>query len=172
MFRRPALIALCAFSLSACASKPQTGIMAADWTPPAKSDIPAQRVTIAWESDSRTTGQMTFTLGRGGQRYVGSYLLLENTESHLEAQPLYDIWDNNGFDAITYTGAPIPWFQPAWGLNTFVKHYNGRVVVGLHGNRGGNARCKFTLADTEAGMPGGGTGECQVDDGSHLSVRF
>ena len=172
MFRRPALIALCAFALSACASKPQTGIMAADWTPPAKSGIPEQMVTIAWESQTRTTGQMTFTLGRGGQRYVGSYLLIENTESHLEAQPLYDIWDNNGFDAITYTGAPIPWFQPAWGLNTFVKHYNGRVVVGLHGNRGGNARCKFTLANTEAGMPGGGTGECQVDDGSHLSVRF
>ena len=96
MFRKRvvlALCAMCAFHISSCASKPQTGIMAAKWTPPAKSDIPVQTVTIAWESDTSTTGQMTFTLGRGGQRYVGSYLLLENTESHLEAQPLYDIWD-------------------------------------------------------------------------------
>ena len=99
MLRNRALLALCVFTFGACASKPQTGIMAAQWTPPAKSSIPVQTVTIAWESDSSTTGQMTFTLGRGGQRYVGSYLLLENTKSHLEAQPLYDIWGDTEQEA-------------------------------------------------------------------------
>jgi len=160
-----------ALALGACATTRQTGIMAADWTPPADSDLAEQTVTIAWESGSRTTGDMTFTLGRGGQRYIGSYLLLEKTTSEFDAQPAYDIWRADGFSSVT-AAVVNPWFPPGWGVTDFVQHYDGRVVVGLHGNRDGNARCHFTLADTEAGIPGGGTGECQVDDGGHLSVRF
>ena len=138
MFRKRAVLALCAmcfFALTSCASKPQTGIMAAQWTPPAKSDIPVQTVTIAWESDTSTTGQMTFTLGRGGQRYVGSYLLLENTESHLEAQPLYDIWDTNGFNSITAFGitqmTSLPWYRRAKSalLAHEEHHYASPVLI-------------------------------------------
>jgi hypothetical protein len=171
MFRARASLAVCIFALTVCASRPQTGIMAADWTSPTGSGIPEQKVTIAWESRTSTTGSMTFTLGRGGQRYIGSYLLIENTASHLELEPLYHIWDPGSFEAWPVTAAD-PWLGPGWGMSTWVQHYDGRVVVGLHGNRGGNARCHFTLSNTELGMPGGGTGECQVDDGGDLDVRF
>ena len=87
MFRTCTCLIMCWFTLTACASKPQTGIMAADWTPPPGSEVPRQKVTIAWESRAATTGNMTFTLGRGGQRYIGSYLLIEKTTSHLDIQP-------------------------------------------------------------------------------------
>jgi|ETNmetMinimDraft_26_1059896.scaffolds.fasta_scaffold74233_1 hypothetical protein len=172
MFRARRLLILCCFSLTMCATKPQTGVMAADWTPPEASGIPAQRVIIAWESDSRTTGNMTFTLGRGGQRYVGSYLLLEKTTSHVDIQPLYNIWDSADFGPYTAAAEGFPWFEPVWGISTWVHHYDGRVVVGLHGNRNGSARCRFTLSNTEHGLVGGGKGQCQVDDGGHLDVRF
>ena len=165
------LLAMFIFTLTACASPPQTGIMAADWTPPTGSETPRQKVTIAWESRTSTTGNMTFTLGRGGQRYIGSYLLLESTASHVDIQPLYRIWDTGGFEAWSASGAS-PWLEPGWAMSNWVEHYDGRVVVGLHGNRDGNARCQFTLRNTSVGMPGGGTGECQIDDGGHLSAHF
>ena len=78
-------------ALIGCATPPETGIMAAHWTPPANTKIPEQTVTIAWESHKSTTGQMTFTLGRRGERFVGSYLLIENTTSELQVQPLYHV---------------------------------------------------------------------------------
>ncbi|MCH2170516.1 hypothetical protein MK489_07010 [Myxococcota bacterium] len=170
MFRSSVLLALFPLALIACATTPQTGIMPARWTPPKDSGIPEQTVTIAWESTAAKHGDMTFTLGRGGQRYVGSYLLMEQTASHLEVQPLYQIWDSASFGGWGDVGDP--WFVPGWNVNAWVRHYDGRVVVGLHGNRGGNARCHFTLSNTEVGIPGGGTGECQISDGGHLSVRF
>jgi hypothetical protein len=171
MFQTRVLLVLFSFSLIVCASKPQTGILAADWTPPQGSGLPEQRVTIAWESGTPTTGNMTFTLGRGGQRYIGSYLLIEQTTSHVSVQPLYNIWDTGSFNHWSAPGVG-PWFEPGWAMSTWMEHYDGRVVVGLHGNRDGNARCHFRLSNTEVGMPGGGTGECQVDDGGSLDVRF
>lgn len=162
---------LAAVALAACATTPQTGIMAADWTPPADSGTQKQRVAIAWESDTRTTGEMTFTLGRGGQRYVGSYLLIEQTRTGAETAPVYAIWNSASFATWSAPGAGL-WFEPGWPMATWVEHYDGRVVVGLHGDRDGSARCQFTLTDANAGMVGGGTGECQVSDGGHLSAHF
>ncbi len=165
------LLITCSLALTMCAARPQTGIMTADWTPPIGSGIAKQKVIIGWESHSHTTGNMTFTLGAGGEHYVGSYLLIEKTASHVNVQPLYDVWDRNEFSEWTGSGA-ASWFEPAWGISTWVEHYDGRVVVGLHGNRNGTARCHFTLTDTSHGLLGGGEGECQVDDGSHLDIRF
>ena len=171
MFWTNALLVLCSLALTVCASSPQTGNMAADWTPQAGSGIPRQKVTIAWESGTSSTGNMTFTLGRGGQRYIGSYLMIEKTASHVEVQPFYDIWDTGSFDPWS-SARGDRWFEPGWGVSAWVEHYDGHVVVGLHGDRDGNARCYFTLANTEVGIPGGGTGKCQVDDGGYLDVRF
>lgn len=171
MSRAGALFAPLLIACLACASRPEAGIMEADWTPPEDSGIAQQRVTIAWESRKPTVGSMTFTLGRGGQRYVGSYLLLEQNRSEVQAEPLYQIWQSASFETWSATGAN-PWFVPGWDLDVWIQHYDGRVVVGLHGNSGGSARCHFTLADTDVGIPGGGTGECQVSDGGHMAVRF
>ncbi len=170
--RRPhLLLASCSLVLTVCAFTPQTGIMTADWTPPAKSDFKPQKVMIAWESESELTGSMTFTLGRGGQRYVGPYLLIEKTTTHAAMEPLYNLWDDGIYDQWSVTGIN-PWFEPGWGVSVWVDHYDGRVVSTLNGNRGARARCRFTLANTEAGLPGGGSGSCQVSDGSLLKASF
>ena len=171
MTRYRALSLLSALALAACASTPQTGMMAADWTPPAKSGIAAQKVIIAWESESDITGNMTFTLGAGGQRFVGPYMLLETIVQHVETQPLYNLWDSPTFDQWAAGGSDY-WFSPGWGVTAWADHYNGRVVSGLHGDRGGSARCHFTLSNTGAGLPGGGTGECQLSDGGLLQASF
>ena len=165
------LIAACCLLLTVCASSPRSGIMVADWTPPAKAEAKPQKVMIPWESNSRITGQMTFTLGPKGQRFVGDYVLIEKTQGHVAATPLYDAWEAGSFDGWTM-GAVDPWFEPSWGMSVWVDHYDGRVVALLSGNRGGQARCHFTLRVTEAGLEGGGTGECQVNDGGHLAASF
>ena len=171
MTRSLALCLASAVALAACATAPQTGMMTADWTPAAKSGIEEQKVIIAWESESDHTGNMTFTLGRGGQRFVGPYMLLETTVQHVETQPLYGLWDSPNFDEWAVGGSDA-WFSPGWGVTAWVDHYDGRVVSGLNGNRGGSARCHFTLSNTAAGLPGGGTGECQVSDGGLLKASF
>jgi len=147
----------------------QSGIMAGSWTPPEGSEIPKQMVTIAWEATGPTVGDMTFTLGKGGERYRGSYLLIQKTKVGSNAQNLYDVWAQPVWVGAHPTAA---WFEPGWGFDTFVQHYDGRVVVGLKGDKGDSARCRFTLTNTDAGMPGGGTGECQISDGGSLDVHF
>ena len=165
------LLVLCSIALVACASARRTGIMVAEWNPPPKSDESTQKVMIAWESESSLTGSMTFTLGPGGQRYVGQYLLLEKTVSHMATQPFYDAWDSASFRGWG-AGGIDPWFEPGWGMSVWVNHYDGRVVSTLQGNRGGSARCHFTLKQTNLGVAGGGTGQCQVSDGGLLDVTF
>ena len=49
------LIAVCGLLLTVCASSPRSGIMVADWTPPAKAEAKPQKVMIPWESNSRIT---------------------------------------------------------------------------------------------------------------------
>lgn len=165
------LLALCSIALVACASAPKTGIMVAQWDPSKKSGESPQKVMIAWHSESSLTGSMTFTLGPGGQRYVGPYLLLEKTVAHMATQPFYDAWDSASFRGWG-AGGIDPWFEPGWGMSVWVNHYDGRVVSTLQGNRGGSARCHFTLKQTNLGVAGGGTGQCQVSDGGLLDATF
>ena len=165
------LFVMCSLAFVACASATHTGIMVAQWEPSKKSDKPAQKVMVAWESESSLTGSMTFTLGPGGQRYVGPYLLLEKSVSHVAMVPFYDAWDSASFRGWG-AGGIDPWFEPGWGISVWVDHYDGRVVSTLQGNRGGSARCHFTLKLTESGIPGGGTGKCQISDGGLLDVAF
>ena len=147
----------------------QSGIMAGDWTPPEGSETPKQMVTIAWEEKGPTFGDMTFTLGKGGERYRGSYQLIQRTKVGSNTQNLYSVWAQSDWVGAHATAA---WFEPGWGFDTFVQHYDGRVVVGLQGDKGHSARCRFTLKDTEAGMPGGGNGACQITDGGSIDAHF
>jgi hypothetical protein len=171
MFRKRFFLALCCLGLAACASSRPMGIMTADWVPGEKSKFSAQKVMIAWESESAITGSMTFTLGKGGQRYVGPFLLIEKSVGHVETQPFYDAWDSASYGAWD-VGGVNPWFEPGWGISVWVDHYDGRIISTLQGDRGGSARCHFTLSHTSAGLPGGGSGECQVSDGGVLDATF
>lgn len=171
MFRSRVFMAVCCLGLTVCASSRPMGIMAANWVPPAKSAFPEQKVMIAWEAESAITGSMTFTLGKGGQRFVGPFLLIEKSVGHVETLPFYDAWDSASYGAWE-VGGINPWFQPGWGISVWVDHYDGRIVSSLQGNRGGSARCHFTLSNTSAGLPGGGSGECQVSDGGLLDASF
>lgn len=149
-------------------AREETGIMAGEWKPPGSAA--AQPVTVAWQARRRTEGQMTFTLGPGGERFEGSYLLIEKTTAKLQVQPMYQAWQAFGIQdgAVPGTG----WLVPAADVDWYVQRYDGHVVASLTGDRGDHARCRFDLADTGAGIPGGGTGECQLSDGGSLSVRF
>ena len=46
------------------------------------------------------------------------------------------------------------------------------VVALLQGNRGRTIRCRFTLLYAAGGMQDGGTGQCEVDTGERIDVRF
>src|SRR5207237_250679 len=48
-----------------------------------------------------------------------------------------------------------------WGAGpSFITHYTGRVVANLSAPSGAHMRCKFQLASPDAGMAGGGAGQC------------
>ena len=50
---------------------PQTGVISAHWTPPGKSSEP---IVISWESKNQSQGQMFVQLGKGGERFRGTYV--------------------------------------------------------------------------------------------------
>jgi hypothetical protein len=52
------------------------------------------------------------------------------------------------------------------------KHYSGNVIAFLNGDRGNGMRCRMELTNRGEGMSGGGSGECEVSDGSQIKIRF
>jgi hypothetical protein len=164
------VVLLGGIALSAFASRPETGIMAAEWTPPAGSGASPQTVTIPWESRTPAKGTMRFILGPGGERFIGTYVLVEKTSVEAEVGPMYQAWQSFGVQEGAVAGSG--WFVSGWTVDAYVQHYDGHVLAQLEGDRGHTARCRLDLGDTNAGIPGGGTGECQVSDGGSLKVRF
>jgi hypothetical protein len=164
-------ILILAFVICSCAGKPTTGIMAAHWTPPIGAPGSEQMITIAWDSNRASEGRLTFTLGPGGERFVGSYLLIEKTRVRTDVEPFYERWQTPGYAEMGPT-AGTPHAQATTTVATFAEQYDGRVVAGLDGDGSHAARCHFRLADTERGLVAGGFGDCDVTDGSRLRVSF
>ena len=55
---------------------------------------------------------------------------------------------------------------------SFITHYTGRVVANLSAPSGVHMRCNFQLASPDAGMAGGGAGQCQMPDGKTIDATF
>lgn len=70
-----------------------------------------------------------------------------------------------------------PW-KPFWGdwgggdYSSFVRNYDGKVIATLFGDQRHTMRCRFTLANPEDGMTGGGVGECQISNGETIHATF
>lgn len=168
---------LAAFTLAACASTPQTGIIAARWTPAGGSTLP---VTLSWESQDDTHGVIHATLGPGGEHFRGHYVRV-TAQTHVNAvMPIVGGW-GPVWSGYTWGPAVDPWWWGAGAMpatygteyySGFVRAYTGKVVATLFGNHGHSMRCRFTLNDPGLGLVGGGVGQCQTSNGSTLDAQF
>lgn len=54
----------------------------------------------------------------------------------------------------------------------FLTHYTGRVVANLANADGAHMRCRFRLIDPAEGVAGGGSGACELSNGSPIHAQF
>ena len=159
---------------------PQTGVISAHWTPPGKSSEP---IVISWESENQSQGRMFVQLGKGGERFRGTYVRVSAGTKVEAVQPIISGWGPVWGD-YDWGGGMDPWgWGPGGGMPMggymgeasfpiFVREYSGKVVATLFGNEGHSMRCRFTLARPQEGLMGGGVGACQSSTGSQISARF
>ena len=162
-----------------CAT-PQTGIIAAHWTPPGKSSEP---IVISWESVNSSQGHMFVQLGKGGERFRGTYVRVSAGTKVEAVQTIVSGWGPvwGGYD---WGPGMDPWgWGPDGGMGmgnymgvssypVFIQKYTGKVIATLFGNEGHSMRCRFTLANPQMGLMGGGVGACQSSKGSKISAKF
>jgi hypothetical protein len=120
-------------------------------------------VAFAWKStNGGTTGTMTATLD-GRQTFTGPYAQITKEVQNPDAGPM---------------NAPYPFGSAEWDgweafeNPAFVTEYLNRVVAHLQSADGHRMRCRFNLNTPLEGMPGGGRGECQLDNGRSIDAVF
>jgi hypothetical protein len=121
---------------------------------------------FSWESSNGVSGTMSATMS--GQTYTGQYFQITKDTTVDNIGPLWvggwGGWGGRGGWGWGYWGAdPSP---------DFITHYSGRVVANLSQPSGAHMRCQFRLADPDAGMSGGGIGQCQLPDGTTIDANF
>jgi len=129
-------------------------------------DTPAAAVvftyTAAWARDG---GTMSTRLP-SGESFSGPYVPITSTSTVAALDP--SVW------ALTWidwgpSGTPRRVCGP---VSTCEMIDSVQVVATLYGDQGDVMHCRFGLHDPEHGMPGGGVGQCQVSNGSHIEARF
>jgi len=146
----------------------KTGMLPARWTPPKGQPEP---VPFSFEAKSASTGTMFTTLGKGGERFHGSYVRVEkSSKDHLVtaiyngwSSPEWEMWQHDPDGQWTATGVSI---------GDFARFYTGKVVAVLNSKDGRSMRCQLTLKQPQVGLLGGGSGACQVSDGGRLALTF
>ena len=118
---------------------------------------PSRSVTLSYVTDrSGESGYLSLTLP-GGESFNGPFARI-------------------GSAAAVAPGLDIDYSVVDWGEGadtwTFGATDSDKVVALLQGSRGGKIRCRFTLLYPAGGMRSGGTGECQVNTGEQIDVRF
>ncbi len=125
-------------------------------------------VSFSWTSkDGGTTGTMTAALPDG--TYSGPFVQLTSTVRTDALEPMWMGW-RRGWSDWRYWGT---W--GSWGTmpdSGFATQYSGKVVANLQGAGDQHVRCRFHLNSPQAGMSGGGQGECQKADGSVVDAVF
>ena len=119
--------------------------------------VSSQSVTLSYVTDrSGESGYLSLTLP-GGESFNGPFARI-------------------GSAAAVAPGLDIDYSVVDWGEGadtwTFGPTDSDKVVALLQGSRGGKIRCRFTLLYPAGGMRSGGTGECQVNTGEQIDVRF
>jgi hypothetical protein len=148
--RRLVQVALVAAMLAGCTT---TGTIDGRVAVP---DKPAAAVTFTYTASwTRNGGTLSTTLP-SGEGFSGQYVQIASTRPVDTIEPYF--WDPAWID---------------WGpSDTLWFNGSNKVVATLFGDKGDSMRWRFRLNDPERGMPGGGVGECQVSNGSHIDARF
>jgi hypothetical protein len=116
---------------------------------------------IMWKSSSARSGAMTAMLSTG-ETFAGMYFQITGETRVDDLAPLRVGWVR-------------PWAEwPYWEEPgpQFITYYSGRVVANLEGPNGSHMRCRFQLVRPEAGMAGGGQGQCQLPNGMIIDATF
>ncbi len=146
----------------------ETGMLPARWTAP---DGRSEEVPFSFDAEGSSTGQLFTTLGRGGEHFRGSYVLLEqSTQGHLVTE-VYEGWSTPEW-TVWEKEPDGHWTAEATTFGDFASFYTGRVVAYLPGSEGHAMRCRFTLSRPGEGFLAGGRGECQTSDGGAVDLTF
>ena len=118
---------------------------------------PTRPVTLTYDIDrSGESGYLSLTLP-GGESFNGPFARI-------------------GSAAAVAPGLDIDVSVVDWGEGadtwTFGATDSDKVVALLQGNQGHKVRCRFTLLYPAGGLSSGGSGECQVNTGETIDVRF
>jgi hypothetical protein len=121
----------------------------------------AVHAIFTWTASSPRTGTMNAVLDTG-DTFQGPFFQVTEETRIDELGPLWVGWGPRrrwrGWDF--------------WGpRQDVVTHYTGKVLANLLGP-GGRMRCEFTLMRPSVGMAGGGTGRCQLPDGTIIDADF
>jgi hypothetical protein len=121
----------------------------------------ASPTVFSWKSSDGVSGTMNATLS-GGVTYSGQYYQITKDTSVDGIGPLWYGWGGRG--GWGYWGPdPSP---------EFITHYSGHVVANLAASNGTHMRCRFQLVHPTDGMEGGGSGQCQLPNGTTIDANF
>jgi hypothetical protein len=117
----------------------------------AGSGAAAKPVHFSWtSSDAGQTGTLSAVVG--SRAFSGPFLQVRQDVRSEALTPLWTGWAPGWHDWGFW--GPVPEEQ-------FTTTYSGKVVANLASPDGARMRCRFHLAHPQAGMGGGGQGECQ-----------
>jgi len=125
-----------------------------------------EAVQFSWKStDGGVSGTMSAALN-DGQTFSGPYLQVTSTTQSQDFQPMWSGWEFSwhGWNGMGPFG-PFP-------ETTSTTHYSGRVMANLQAADGQHMRCHFQLNHPDAGMGGGGQGQCQLKSGRSVDAVF
>ena len=123
-------------------------------------------VSFSWTSkDGGTTGTMTANL-KDGAAYSGPFVQMTSTVRVELLEPIWRGW-RRGWNDWGYWGR-----GSAFADTAFATQYSGKVVANLQGPSDQRMRCRFHLNSPQAGMGGGGQGECQLGSGTTVDAVF
>lgn len=157
------------------AARPQPGAPA-DVTPPPRHE----RVQFTWQSSTGGISGRIQTSLPDGEVFQGKYHEITSTLADRSSSFCGGWGYGGGYWYGGWYGGP--WAGPGWywggawpyygSCDGYITYYSGQVVAMLEGDRGTKMRCHFTLDQSDAGMNGGGWGECQVSNGDRITAMF
>jgi len=155
------MIPLLALAAAGCASGPVTGQVAVADQPPAP-------LTMSWESGLFGESGTLAAVMPDGERFSGKYVVVKEGMARGRIDPAWE-----GDEPADARGEID---DSMWGAArdraAFVSKHLNKAVATLKGNRGTMMLCRFSLQAAEAGMRGGGSGDCQTSKGAKISASF
>ena len=155
------VISLLTMGIVGCASGPVTARVDV----PGRSPVP---LTMSWESGLFGGSGTMAAVMPDGERFSGKYTVVKKEMSRGWVDPAWEGEvppDAQGdMDASMWGGARD------WGA--FIRTHENKAIATLKGDRGTTMLCRFSLLASEAGMRGGGSGNCQTSKGTKISASF